>query len=1818
MERHRRTFLRGKLEKGLDLRLVPDGAMTDAMNILVSSSEGNDVGAVENVKGNEKLTNLNLTNAVTIGVFANDFYEKIYYFITSEYRDLLVEYDKKNHVTDIVLESSRPNGVLDLDKKKLITGIVLIINGDSKKDLIGWTDDNKSPRLVNIERAKTYGLDGFEEEDISLIKKPPRYAPRVELTYTPTALENYLEDRFLCFAYRYKYLDGEYSALSTFSNVAFEPKNFTLDPQTYENNGMVNSFNAARIVFNTGSKRVTDIELVYKETNSNTIYVIERFNKSDSSWEDDEERSFLYSNNKTFTVLPSDELNRLFDNVPRKAKSLSLVGNRLVLGNYLEGYDLKNEFGEEVVIDFNLFLYSKELYGEGLNTSVVSGSNSSGRMNLDFTGIDLKQGTRIGISVTLKEKTYNDGSFNNDFEFILNEDFSSSFELSQNSDFIAFVETVMTNSFNQSNSSTPPDNSEISTRQGFKIHTATQNIITLRAPSITYKIDDTPTNPNDNDFTFQVSYWDFTNESLAEFSDDSASSSLKTNRSYEIVQIYMDGFNRSTTGLNCKNNTLYIPQEFSTKKNKIRVQVNHRPPEWADRYKFAIKQNKFDYETIYANVFYEDGPYRWVKVDGANLNKVKEGDDLIVKSDSSGPVSDIIKVRVLEVSEKERDFIEENKNEDDVEIIESSGLYMKIKPVGFSLENRGGDNLYYTKFDQNHSPPPQIRFGEDQGNFGYMDEANQFQFYEVRNGARITIFIETWEKNRGDNYSSYNKTFTSGSNYVSFQEWFDEEVGDFGDFDDEINWEFREGGKILFIQTKDGGYGWGGDRRLNGEITLLNSSLIIFETSPKEVESNIFYECSDIFDIEDGFHKGNLQDQTVSDSALVELDAFNCFVFGNGVESYKIKDAFNEKFLNMDTRPTGISEEKYSSVRRFADFTWGGPYVESSNINKLNEFNLSTGNFFERLEKQYGPIQITKSRDTDMLVWQEDKVHRIPFQKDILYGADGQANVKEVDDIFGRPVPYYGEFGISNNPESLSSIDREFSWVDSKRQVVLRLTNNGIFPTSSYGMVDFFHDILQKNIFTKKVSSYDPFNRNLLLSIEEEPTYFIPNEISCNDNILVSDFNGEHEIYIDYGIKVGEAGIYFEVHDVPVRFLIDWDGQLFDSGFYGDAQYNSQLNDLGYSNVVGSGPGVLKFDKTKNSPTKALITVIAPVPGARFRLFGRCVITENLTVVSVILNDEDDVDKTIVSRYKWINGGYSSPYKNYEIPFDEDGKTLFGKQTGQSGNGEIPSNGSDILIEAYQGYGYNGQFLLLEENRLGYLVSDIEYNESQIEQLLNNTNFINVTQDVAQNGEVLTKGVFNFQRPNNEKYLYLIWDYVSKNKPPIAVDDNYDVQFDSSLTFDVRVNDSDPDNDPIQVIIVSQPSHGDVVVNPNGSVTYTHDGSDVLSDSFTYKLNDGSLDSNVATVSLNIINEPPVANDDAANVDLGESVTISVLSNDYDPENDPLQVILVTQPQYGVAVVNPNGTITYTHNNSANYLDSFTYKLSDGINESNVATVDIAVGVDCSAGISASGGNGVYEVNIVVGTELGETGISYNAQNVPDRFQLVYDGVVVADSKYVGGYLDPNSPYYNPNAAANLVGTYEDLDVYEYNGSNFVTTGEKRTVTVNSGDIASGGANEPQAGMGVLTFVKTTEIPTIVKLLIYGPDGGTAWSFAGICPTPLPPADPNEITPESDLDVTVSDQNASGTIIINENGGGTIRLHSQGGVKSYMESIVTLNINGVGTFTQESDGSSQSTYRDINLSLGTYTYTMNLDGIGNAGGNIDSGQGNNGHIELIA
>jgi uncharacterized repeat protein (TIGR01451 family) len=263
---------------------------------------------------------------------------------------------------------------------------------------------------------------------------------------------------------------------------------------------------------------------------------------------------------------------------------------------------------------------------------------------------------------------------------------------------------------------------------------------------------------------------------------------------------------------------------------------------------------------------------------------------------------------------------------------------------------------------------------------------------------------------------------------------------------------------------------------------------------------------------------------------------------------------------------------------------------------------------------------------------------------------------------------------------------------------------------------------------------------------------------------------------------------------------------------------------------------------------------------------------------------------------------------------------------------------------------------------------------------------------------------------------------------PAAADDSYDVHKNVALSVaapGVLGNDSDPNGLTLHPVLGTDVSHGVLVLNADGSFTYTPTSGYTGPDSFTYQActpAPGSLCSATVTVSLTVANDPPSATDDSYSVAENGSLSITapgVLGNDSDPNGDGLSASVVSTVSHGSLSLNANGSFTYTPTTGYYGSDSFTYQACDTQAACDSATVDITV----SAG-GPSANPDSYDVHKNVALSVAAPGVLGNDSD-PNGLTLhpvlgtdVSHGVLVlnADGSFTytptSGYTGPDSFTY--------------------------------------------------------------------------------------------------------------------------------------------------------------------------------------------------------------
>ena len=234
--------------------------------------------------------------------------------------------------------------------------------------------------------------------------------------------------------------------------------------------------------------------------------------------------------------------------------------------------------------------------------------------------------------------------------------------------------------------------------------------------------------------------------------------------------------------------------------------------------------------------------------------------------------------------------------------------------------------------------------------------------------------------------------------------------------------------------------------------------------------------------------------------------------------------------------------------------------------------------------------------------------------------------------------------------------------------------------------------------------------------------------------------------------------------------------------------------------------------------------------------------------------------------------------------------------------------------------------------------------------------------------------------------------------PPIANGSTLTLAEDTPAS--IILSGSDPDGDPLTYSIVREPSHGKLDgIPPN--LTYTPEINFNWLDSFTFKVNDGTSDSEAAAVliTVNPANDPPTANDDNITVQEDKpSEKIDVLGNDTEVDNEPLKIKSVTQGTNGFVEINPDNTLKYTPVENFFGNDIFTYTINDRDGQTDTATVNVTI-------LPLNDPPKITSTPVTKAIKDGLYIYDVNAVDLDENDKLIFTLL----SKIIGMYIDPNT-----------------------------------------------------------------------------------------------------------------------------------------------------------------------------------------------------------------
>ena len=205
------------------------------------------------------------------------------------------------------------------------------------------------------------------------------------------------------------------------------------------------------------------------------------------------------------------------------------------------------------------------------------------------------------------------------------------------------------------------------------------------------------------------------------------------------------------------------------------------------------------------------------------------------------------------------------------------------------------------------------------------------------------------------------------------------------------------------------------------------------------------------------------------------------------IEEARIRGGYNNVIVDLGVKAYLVEPEPNASFR-INSMIYSGIFNSRTGINDTNVFSVGE-DITRSVDPANGSIQKLYAEDTNLIIFQENKVNRALIDKDAIYSAEGQGTAVSTNRlVIGQIVPYAGNFGISKNPESFAVYGYRKYFTDKNRNAVMRLSQDGLTEISNYGMIDYFRDEF-KNLDTigvngKAIGAWDIYTKQYVLSLQ--------------------------------------------------------------------------------------------------------------------------------------------------------------------------------------------------------------------------------------------------------------------------------------------------------------------------------------------------------------------------------------------------------------------------------------------------------------------------------------------------------------------------------------------------------------------------------------------------------------------------------------------------------------------------------------------------------------------------------------------------------------
>ena len=203
------------------------------------------------------------------------------------------------------------------------------------------------------------------------------------------------------------------------------------------------------------------------------------------------------------------------------------------------------------------------------------------------------------------------------------------------------------------------------------------------------------------------------------------------------------------------------------------------------------------------------------------------------------------------------------------------------------------------------------------------------------------------------------------------------------------------------------------------------------------------------------------------------------------IEESRIRGGYNNQSVDFGVKAYLVEDES-KQTHKASGLIHSGIFNSRTGINQTNQFSVGE-DITRTIDPANGSIQKLYAEDTNLIIFQEEKVSKSLIDKDAIYSAEGNASVTSRNLVIGQNVAFGGEYGISKDPESFAVNGYRKYFTDREQNVVCRLSMDGITVISNYGMIDFFRDKLA-DVTSQGIilGGWDAHNKQYILSIQRD------------------------------------------------------------------------------------------------------------------------------------------------------------------------------------------------------------------------------------------------------------------------------------------------------------------------------------------------------------------------------------------------------------------------------------------------------------------------------------------------------------------------------------------------------------------------------------------------------------------------------------------------------------------------------------------------------------------------------------------------------------